>query len=113
MFRRKVPRRHLIMYLRVFREDSGEVFGQIVDVSPEGMKLIREAPFEQGSEARLTCVVPVEDGPDSRFAFSAQCLWTEPDTNPSFHVGGFKLTGLDAGGLDAIQQMISEIGFDY
>ena len=49
---RKLKRRHLIYYLRVFDAESGDVLGHIIDIHTEGFLLISEHPIPTGTARR-------------------------------------------------------------
>ena len=44
--KRKLNRRHLIYYLRVFDRDTSILIGHLVDITAEGIMLISEDPIE-------------------------------------------------------------------
>jgi len=63
--KRKLKRRHLIYYLRVFEKNADQPIGHMVDISDEGMMLISEDP--------------------------AESRWCREDENPDFYNTGFQL----------------------
>ncbi len=110
--RRHLKRRHLVYYLRVFDQSTNELVGHLVDITTEGVKLVRETPVNPGASHRLSMQLParLEGSYDVRFA--AECLWCRPDENPSFFVAGFHITGAAKRDLDLITELVNEFGFN-
>jgi hypothetical protein len=44
--KRKLKRRHLIYYLRVFEKNTDTLLGYLVDITPEGIMIMSESPVE-------------------------------------------------------------------
>lgn len=77
--RRKLKRKHLFEYFDVIDSTSEKLFGKLVDVSQEGIRIILCAkPIEQGSVFRLKICIPKEFKiPDIQI--EATCVWSAED----------------------------------
>ncbi len=112
MFRRKLKRRHLIFYLRVFDLDTSKLIGNIADITTEGVMLVSERPMDIGRMYHLSVKFPDRLEEDTEYTFHARCLWCKRDTNPSFLVSGFMLEDCGDELREEIKYLIQEIGFN-
>lgn len=111
MNQRKIPRRHLIFYLRVFERETGLQIGSLVDITSEGIMLVSERALEIGQVYQLRMELPAEVFPQGRLDFDAQCLWSGNDVNPQFFDSGFKLLDTDEEAVLCIHYLIEMYGF--
>ncbi|MDY0038803.1 MAG: hypothetical protein RBS57_00710 [Desulforhabdus sp.] len=109
--KRKLKRRHLIYYLRVFDRNSGELLGHLVDVTQEGVKLISENPIPVMQRFQLRMLLPAEIFGRNELNFEAESLWSYFDINPQFHDTGFRLIDVDTRDMLTIARLINEFGF--
>ena len=74
--RRKLKRKHLFEYFDVLDSTSEKLFGKLVDVTQEGIRIILcPKPIEKGSFYRLKIRVPNEFKiPDIQI--EATCVWS-------------------------------------
>jgi hypothetical protein len=91
---RKIQRRHLIYYLRVFEQDTDRQLGSLVDITPEGIMLVSDKPVELGRTYSLRMELPTEVYNEGTMLFDAVCVWSKNDVNPEFYDSGFKLVGV-------------------
>ncbi len=111
MDRRKVKRRHLIYYLRVFDRTNGRQVGHLVDLTPEGMMVMSERPIRVGRTISLRMTLPGEGGREQTVEFDATSLWTAADVNPDFYDTGFKFEKISKRHLAQIETLIDDYGF--
>ena len=108
---RKLKRRHLIFYLRVFDIRTGELVGQIVNITVEGMMLVRERPIELGQTMQLRMALPSEIDGTYEVRFNAKSLWCRKDVNPDFYVAGFHFENITPRDQDVIESLVQALGF--
>lgn len=108
---RKMPRRHLIYYLRVFDRSSGDLVGHLVDITTEGLMLVSERPLEARKVYHLRMDLPPEVCGKEHLSFDAGCLWSNNDVNPAFYDNGFKLMQVDSREATCIEDLIAMYGF--
>jgi hypothetical protein len=109
--RRKVNRRYLAFYSRVFDVKSHHLVGHVVDITPQGLMLISETPLPTDTVFRLEIELP-EDFADKRaITFDARSRWCEPDIDPHFHNTGFELFDLAPEDAVIIENIVTTFGF--
>jgi hypothetical protein len=109
--RRRVKRRHLVFYLRVFHRSTGRQIGHLVDLTPEGMMLMSERPIRIGRTIPLRMTLPGDGPQENTIEFDATSLWTSPDINPDFYDTGFRFEQISAKTLARIETLIEDYGF--
>jgi len=109
--RRKLKRRHVIFYSRVFDRNSGALLGHLMDITIEGLMLISETPLKIDLTYHLRMDLPEDVMTKTYLSFDAQCLWCKPDINPAFYNAGFKVLNMVQEDVDLIENMIDEYGF--
>lgn len=108
---RKVARRHLIYYLRVFDRESGELLGNLVDISTRGIMLVSDNPVTVGKHFDLRMYLPETVEGSREVEFSAESRWCQNDTNPDFFDTGFELVDPAPQFLEAVDKLIDDCLF--
>jgi len=108
---RKLRRRHLIYYLRVFERDTGELLGHLVDLTPEGVLLMGERALEPGTSLTMTMDLPTEICGKPKLQFVGHCVWSRQDPNTGLHDSGFRLDDLPLPELNVMGVLIDDYGF--
>ena len=109
--RRKLKRRHLIYYLRVFDRRSGDLLGHLVDLTTAGIMLISESPIPADHAYACRMVLPGQGDDQREVTFEAHSIWSKRDVNPAFYATGFRLERPDPEAVAAIEGLIAEYGF--
>ncbi|PLY12346.1 MAG: PilZ domain-containing protein [Sedimenticola sp.] len=110
--RRRVLRRHLIYYLRVWDLQSDEMIGHIVDITTTGLMLISEQPIELNRKYELEVRWHDPESGPRKLRFNAESRWCSNDINSAFYDTGFKLLDRSMDVLEPIEEMINEYGFN-
>ena len=110
--RRRLRRRHLIYYLRVFNHNTGRLMGHLVDLTEEGIMVISEAPIETDVLFQLRMVLPEELDSRKELDFKARSLWCKKDLNPDFYDTGFQLIDVSAGDARLLENLIQTFAMD-
>lgn len=108
---RKVARRHLIYYLRVFDRDSGVLIGNLVDISTRGIMLVSDKQVEPEVHYHLKMVLPETIEGSREVEFEALSRWCKNDTNPDFYDTGFELLDPPSHFLEAVDKLVDECLF--
>lgn len=108
---RRNKRWFLVMYLRVFDEDTGELLGHIVDINKEGLRLVSEKPIPLNQTYRLSVDVPKEGATRQRIHLEAESLWSDRDVNPDFYATGLRIQNVNTQALLQLQLLIEEFKF--
>lgn len=109
---RKVERRHLVFYLRVFDGMGSKVIGHIVDISAQGLMLISDSPVPVNEDYRLRMRLPSEIADRDEILLNATSRWCKPDVNPDFYITGFQIHGLTPEIEKYIVCLIKDFSFD-
>lgn len=112
MEKRKVPRRHIIYYLRVIDQTTGEMIGHLVDITTIGMMLITEQPLESGKKYSLRVSLPPEFTQVEFLDVVGESVWIHKDVNPDYYAVGFRLDEDPTGERSLlISDLIDALGF--
>jgi hypothetical protein len=110
--KRRLKRRHLIYYLRVFDQKSGQLIGHLVDITPEGLMLVSESPIENNKIFNLRMVLPAEILMKENILFEAISIWCKKDINPDFYATGFRTILANQADMDLVERLINRFGFN-
>jgi len=110
--KRRLKRRHLIYYLRVFDVSNGQLVGHLVDITKEGLMLISELPLENEKHYNFRMVLPAEILNKAELLFSATVIWCKKDVNPDFYATGFRLVTISDEDMVIIESLIHRYGFN-
>lgn len=108
---RRLTRWHLIMYLRVYDRDTGELLGHVIDINKEGMRLISDKAVTAKKMFRLWVDVPKDGATHQRIQMEAESLWCSRDVNPDFFDTGFRIHTASTQALLQLQLLIEEFKF--
>ncbi len=103
---RRVPRRHLIYYLRVYDSQDGSLLGNLVDISTKGIMVVSEKEIPKNQLFRLRMVLPETLEGSKEVEFEAESRWCQNDTNPDFYDTGFELIDPRVAFLDAVDRLV-------
>jgi len=93
--RRSFPRRDVQYPVHVDIQSNGAEFGQILDISLEGIRMRCCETVKRGEKYSLTLQLPKEIGNGGKLRFEAKSIWTRPDKHPGYQLSGFKLVSFD------------------
>ncbi|MBN1265273.1 MAG: PilZ domain-containing protein [Anaerolineales bacterium] len=108
--RRKLKRRHLIYYLRLFDRSNGKLLGHLVDITTEGIKVMSEAPLPMNQHFQFEMMLPEEFNTE-KITFDATSVHCSNDVNPDFYATGFTIDQIDSDHAALIETLIEEFGF--
>jgi len=108
---RKLERRHIMFYSRVFNRKTGEILGYLGNITPEGAMVISENPLETDALYSLAMSIPEDLYGKSTLTFEAQSVWCKPDIDPNFYNTGFRLLDLAEDDIAIVNQIIEDYGF--
>ena len=108
---RKIERRYLVFYLRVFDGLSSRILGHLVDISERGIMLLSDGPIQVNEDYRLRMRLPTEMKDRNEIIFSATSRWCESDLNPDFFRAGFQMHNLKPKTKNLIEKLIRDFGY--
>ena len=107
---RKLNRRHLIYYLRVFDRNTGQLIGHLADITSDGIMLTGEYAVETKTIFQLRMELPEGIKENKQIVFDAKSLWCRRDIDLGFYETGFQLQDLDSKDTEIIERLIGEFG---
>lgn len=90
--RRSFPRHQLVYSLNIDSQLTGRKFGQLVDVSLEGMRVLCTSPVKREGVYELSFHLPPDIYGDDEIHFTAESVWTCPGPNKGTCLSGFRVT---------------------
>jgi hypothetical protein len=109
--RRLLHRNNLIFYLKVFDRNSDSLLGRLVNITPDGIMLISQHDIPTETMYDLRLEFPSDMFGEGAMDFSAESLWSKPDTNPDFFDTGFRFVNVSSENVIRIKKLITEFGF--
>ena len=105
--RRKLERKFLVVYSRVFDRKTGKVIGYLSDLTVKGAMVISEHHLENGETYQLRIDLPESsEFNKDHLDINAKSVWSKPDIDPVFFNTGFEFGEIDPGDANIIQRMI-------
>ncbi|MCD4828334.1 MAG: PilZ domain-containing protein [Candidatus Cloacimonetes bacterium] len=107
------PERASLTYyptIRNLRDDTE--LGHLIDLSPEGMKMLSEKPVKTDTYYHLSIDVRSDKGLSRELAVEAKSLWSKRDINPDFYDTGFTFHNLTAAAHKIIARLMREYPFN-
>ena len=108
---RRMNRWYLVMYLRVYNQETEELLGHVVDIHKDGLRLVSDNPIPLKRRFQLWIDVPKEHTTHQRIFFEAESMWSGRDVNPDFYDTGFRIINIGASALLQLQLLIEEFKF--
>ncbi len=109
---RIMKRRQLVYYLKLYDEESGELVGNVVDITTRGCKIISEEPLPEEKAMALRLDLPEGLYSLKTIVMKGKTLWSRPDVNPEFYVTGFEVPRLGAEERKVVRQLIEQTAFN-
>jgi hypothetical protein len=108
--RRRLKRKYLAFFTRVFDRSNGQLLGHLADLTAEGMMLISEKPLSTGTVYNMQMDLSGTFFEKDRLDFQATSIWCKPDIDPSFYNIGFRLQNMPPQDVAIIKRIIEEYG---
>jgi hypothetical protein len=113
---RRLERAHLIYFLRVFDSHSGDLLGQMVDLTPSGIMVIGESAITPRQKYQLRMDLPHNVAAGRHLTVEARCKWCRRDVSGDFYNIGFLIVEMSPEAHrvvdDLIERFYREAGTD-
>lgn len=109
--RRKIPRKYMMYYTRIFRMPNGEFIGHLVDITKAGAMLISESPIAVNHTFQLKMELSPDVSDRPFMLFQAKSIWCRKDVDPHFYNTGFQLIEMTEEDLETINRIVEAYGF--
>ena len=105
--RRRLDRKNLAIYSRVFDRSSGRLLGYLADLSQKGIMIICDDPLAENEiyKLRLDLPDPTIFSTD-HFDIQANVSWCRSDVDPAFYNVGFEFLSVSVRDSQIIDEMI-------
>lgn len=109
--KRKLSRRNFSYYMRVLDERTGDLIGQIADISTGGFKLESSQRLPVGVAYRLRIDQIGDISPKSHITFDARTRWCQRDPyDPTIYNVGFQIVEMTPADYDIFVRMFNAYG---
>ena len=110
--KRNSKRIHLIYYLLVFNDETDQLVGHVVDIAPEGIKLMTKEPVQSNTDYRFRMSLPSEmEEKSKQITFNATCVWSQEKLYSDFYGSGFQFKNISPDDIEIIKNLISQFGY--
>ena len=109
--RRRLHRRHILFYSRVFDRKTGVFLGYLGNMNEGGLMIISEGAIDVDRIFLLRIDLPEDIYSRTVLNFKAKSVWCRKDVDPNFHNTGFELIEISKNGKDIISQIIDDYAF--
>ena len=109
--RRKLSRRPTSLYIQFINNRTGELVGDLADISHDGFMLESFKPIPLNAEFTFRIDLPPEISRKQSIVFIAQSRWSQPDRLDSrLYDVGFEILKTDPGDDQVFQQLYDQYG---
>lgn len=109
--RRTQKRKHILYYLKVYDQYTGDLLGQMADITTKGLNLISQEPVDSGRFYTLRMDLPSDVSGKSEIQFKAKSMWCKPDINPNFYSIGLQFVHISEDDTSIIESLIEDFSF--
>lgn len=109
--RRKIKRRYLLYYMRVYDTSSHEQIGNLVDITPAGMMVLSDHALPEGKEFHLRLELSKEVSDQPHMDFVAHSIWCQADVDPAFYNTGFSFQALSHRDAQTVRKIVENFSF--
>lgn len=102
--RRKNKRKHLYDFFDVLEQSTGKLFGQLVDITIEGLKIMSTQNVTPDTIFDLKLILPPQMKAEN-VLFSAQCVWNRGPNADNYYDTGFKITKISDQDMAVIRRV--------
>jgi hypothetical protein len=108
--RRKLKRRHIMFYARIFDRKTGKLLGYLGNITTEGIMVISDMPIKINENHKLRMDLPEYIYLKPVIHFQGRSMWCKSDIDPSFYNTGFRLMNISPEDQSIIMNFIDDHG---
>ena len=108
---RSYKRSSLLFYLQVAIRSTGKPMGRLVDITPEGIRLVSEEGIPIDTTFEFRIILPEGFSGGEYLDVDAKCVWSKRTANPKLFESGFMLIGGTDEQTELIENLIADSGF--
>lgn len=107
--KRTTPRKKFSYYMRVDDDDTQELLGHMVDVSPDGLRLETSSPLPLNKDFYLRAELTPDLADRPYIIFVGQTKWCRTDTiHPNLYHVGFKIVEIMADDREIFLRIVAK-----
>lgn len=108
---RSYKRSSLLFYLQVVIRSTGQPVGRLVDITPEGIRLVSEEEIPTDTTFEFRVILPEGFSGGEYLDVDAKSVWSKRTPNPKLFESGFMLINGTDEQVEMIENLIAESGF--
>jgi hypothetical protein len=109
--RRRLKRRNLSYYLPIIDNDSAQVMGHLVDITPVGMMMDSKNPIPTNLSFNFRLDLMEDLGEKGFIEFTALSKWCRPDTiQPFLFNVGYEIVSISAEDIEIVKRIQEKYG---
>lgn len=109
--KRKVQRRYLLYYTRVYDAGTRQQIGHLVDITHLGAMIISPAPVPEGHRLRLRIELSEDVADKPHMDVDGRAKWCHPDLDPDLYNIGFEFDDISPEDVGIVQRIVETYGF--
>jgi hypothetical protein len=109
--RRKINRRYLLYFVRVYDADTRQQIGNLVDITTRGVMIVGQDPIPSGQAVHLRLELTSDIADKPYLDFPTRSIWSHPDLDPNLYDTGFEIQDLPSADSGIIEKIIETFGF--
>lgn len=109
--RRRLTRRYLRYYGRVYDARGSGQIGNLVDITEKGAMILTEHPVQVNQILNLRLELTADIAHKPFLEFIARSVWCRPDIDRRHYNTGVEIIGLTADGEGIIRRIVALYGF--
>ncbi len=110
--RRKLPRKYLMAFSSVYKQNTGKLIGYLSDLTLEGLMVISKENLEVNEDLEIYLDLPeMILSKEPVLKINARVIWIQPDIDPRLNNIGFQFLKLSEEKIPIITQMIDVYQF--
>ena len=106
--RRKEKRVSIYSHVDVIDREYDEKIGILIDISPKGLRVKGPEPIEVSDHVKIRLRLPERIFGKKAIDLVAECMWSNPDTDPQYWQSGFEFYDVSQEDSGAIIGLIIE-----
>lgn len=110
--RRTAPRQPTLVFYDLAFADTGERFGDLLDLSSDGLMAYCDAPVLPGSRVALQMDIAARMLGTRAISFDAECRWCEPASLAGGYACGLRVLPREDAGTRQVPHLAATMIFD-
>lgn len=108
--KRKEQRKHLSLYLRVQNMENGDSVGHLVDMTPDGVRILTNSSMKTDIVYKLGIDLSMVMNFEQRVVFDASCVWQEQEFSSGAWNCGFTILKITNKGREILEMLVDQFG---